>query len=174
MDPFARPAGIVDATVCSPTGLLPGPDCVSPTREIFASGTVPTERERYYFKDSDGRISIDPPIEARDWARAAGLALRSDGASASRDALRITAPVSGTTIYFAPELSSHQVVVRAVAARGIDRVTFAIDGLVIGDAPGSDPWLVWPLETGSHTLRASAQLADGSIATVTSVFEVKR
>jgi penicillin-binding protein 1C len=174
MDPFVRPAGIVDATVCAPTGLLPGPDCVSPTREIFASGTVPTERERYYFKDPDGRISIDPPIEARDWARAAGLALRSDGASASRDALRITAPVAGTTIYFAPELSSHEVVLRAVAARGIERVTFAIDGLVIGDAPGSDPWLVWPLEPGSHTLRASAHLADGSIATVTSVFEVKR
>jgi penicillin-binding protein 1C len=174
MNPFVRPAGIVDATVCVPTGLLPGPGCASPTREIFAAGTVPTERETYYFKDSDGRISIDPPIEARDWARAAGLALRSDGASASRDALRIVAPVAGTTIYFAPELSSSQVVLRAVAARGIERVTFAIDGLVIGDAPGADPWVVWPLETGAHTLRASARLADGSVATVTSAFEVKR
>src|SRR5256885_6771038 len=43
IDPFVRPAGIVDATVCSPTGLLPGPDCASPTREIFATGTVPTD-----------------------------------------------------------------------------------------------------------------------------------
>jgi penicillin-binding protein 1C len=174
MDPFVRPAGIVDATVCAPTGLLPGPDCASPSREIFAAGTAPTESEHYYFKDPDGRISIDPPIEARDWARAAGLTLRSDGASASRDALRIVAPIAGTTIYFAPELSSRQVVLRAVAARGIARVTFAIDGLVIGDAPGSDPWVVWPLEPGAHTLRASAHLVDGSIATVTSAFEVKR
>src|SRR5438309_1983526 len=174
MDPFVRPAGIVDATVCAPTGLLPGADCASPTREIFAAGSVPTEREHYYSKDADGRISIDPPIEARDWARAAGLTLRSDGASASRDALRIVAPVAGATIYFAPELSSPQVVLRAVAVRGIERVTFAIDGLVIGDAPGSDPWLIWPLEQGTHTLRASAHLADGSIATVTSAFEVKR
>ncbi len=174
MDPFVRPAGIVDATVCAPTGLLPGPDCASPTREIFASGTAPTEREHYYLKDPDGRISIDPPIEAREWARAAGLPLRADGASASRDALRIVAPVAGTTIYFAPELPSNQVVLRAVAARGIERVTFAVDGVVIGDAPGSDPWLVWPLEPGAHTLRASAHLADGSIATVMSVFEVKR
>src|SRR6266550_1352251 len=166
--------GNVDATVCAPTGLLPGPDCASPTREIFATGSVPTEREHYYSKDADGRISIDPPIEARDWARAAGLTLRSDGASASRDALRIVAPVAGATIYFAPELSSPQVVLRAVAARGIERVTFAIDGLVIGDAPDSDPWLIWPLEQGTHTLRASAHLADGSIATVTSAFEVKR
>src|SRR5438094_8122837 len=174
MDPFVRPAGIVDATVCAPTGLLPGPDCASPTREIFAAGSVPTEREHYYSKDADGRISIDPPIEARDWARAAGLTLRADGASASRDALRIVAPVAGATTYFAPELSSPQVVLRAVAVRGIERVTFAIDGLVIGDAPGSDPWLIWPLEQGTHTLRASAHLADGSIATVTSAFEVKR
>jgi penicillin-binding protein 1C len=174
MDPFVRPAGIVEATVCAPTGLLPGPDCASPTREIFAAGTVPTERERYYSKDPDGRISIDPPIEARDWARTAGLTLRSDGVSASRDALRILTPITGTTIYFAPELSSPEVVLRAVAARGIDRVTFAVDGLVVGDAPGSDPWVVWPLEPGAHSLRASAHLADGSIATVTSVFEVKR
>ncbi len=174
MDPFVRPAGIVEATVCAPTGLLPGADCASPTREIFAAGTVPTERERYYSKDADGRISIDPPIEARDWARAAGLALRSDGASTSGDALRITAPVAGTTIYIAPELSSPQVLLRAVAARGIERVTFAVDGLVIGDAPGTDPWILWPLVQGTHTLRATAHLADGSVVTVTSAFEVKR
>ncbi|MEK6208483.1 MAG: transglycosylase domain-containing protein [Chloroflexota bacterium] len=174
MTQFVRPAGIVDAAICAPTGLLPGPDCASPTREIFAAGTVPTEREKYYFKDVDGRISIDPPIEARDWARAAGLTLRSDGASASRDALRIVAPVAGTTIYFAPELSSDRLVLRAIAARGIERVTFSVDGVVIGDAAGTDPWVVWALQSGTHTLRASARLADGTVATVTSAFEVKR
>src|SRR5438093_653751 len=172
MDPFVRPAGIVDATVCAPTGLLPGPDCASPTREIFAAGSVPTEREHYYSKDADGRISIDPPIEARDWARAAGLTLRSDGASASRDALRIVAPVAGTTIHFAPEIASSQVLLRVVAARRIESVTFAIDRRVIGDAPGSDPALLWPLEVGGHTLRASARFADGSFATPTPASEV--
>jgi hypothetical protein len=74
----------------------------------------------------------------------------------------------------APETASSQLILRAVAARGIERVTFAIDGLVIGDAPGSDPWVLWPLELGRHTLRASAHLADGRVATVTSAFEVKR
>ena len=174
MSPFVRPAGIVDATICSPTGLLPGPDCASPTREIFATGTVPTDHETYYFREPDGRITIDPPIEARDWARAAGLTLRSDGATASRDVLRIVAPVAGTTIHFAPEIASSQLLLRVIAARGIENVTFAIDGRVIGDAPGSDPALLWPLELGGHTLRASARFADGSFATVTSVFEVKR
>jgi len=174
MSPFVRPAGIVDATICAPTGLLPGPDCASPTSEIFAAGTVPTAHETYYFKDPDGRISIDPPIEARDWARAAGMTLRSDGASTSLDVLRILAPVAGTTVHFAPEIASSQLLLRVVAARGIETVTFAIDGRVIGDASGSDPALLWPLELGGHTLRASARFADGSFATVTSVFEVKR
>ena len=174
MSPFVRPAGIVDATVCSPTGLLPGPDCASPTREIFAAGTVPTDHETYYSKDPDGRISIDPPIEARDWARAAGMTLRSDGASASRDVLRILAPIAGTIIHFAPEVASSQLLLRVVAARGVEKVTFAIDGRVIGDAPGSDPALLWPLELGGHTLRASALFADGSFATVTSAFVVKQ
>ena len=174
MSPFVRPSGIVEATVCTPTGLLPGPDCASPTSEIFAAGTVPTGHETYYVRDPDGRIAIDPPIEARDWARAAGLTLRSDGASASRDVLRILAPVAGTTIHFAPEIASSQILLRVVAARGIESVTFAIDGRVIGDAPGSDPALLWTLELGGHTLRASARFADGSFATATSAFEVKR
>src|SRR5256712_1567494 len=69
---YARPAGIVEATVCAPTGLLPGPDCPSPVRELFMAGTVPGESERYYGRDADGRITIDPPLEARCWAKRAG------------------------------------------------------------------------------------------------------
>ena len=157
MSPFVRPAGIVDATICSPTGLLPGPDCAAPLREIFVAGTVPTEHERYYSRDADGRIWIDPPIEAREWARAAGLAVRVDGANASSELVRILAPAGGTSLYFAPELRDQHVVVRAVA-----------------DAPGADPWVVWSLVEGKHVLRASAHLADGSSATATSTFEVKR
>src|SRR3989449_434890 len=84
LHPFVRPAGIVDATVCAPTGLLPGPDCASPMREIFAAGTTPTKSERYYVRDADGRIAIDPPIEARDWARAAGPHPRSECAGGAR------------------------------------------------------------------------------------------
>src|SRR5438309_1191865 len=174
MRPFVRPAGIVDATICSPTGLLPGSDCASPLREIFLAGTVPTEHERYYSRDADGRIWIDPPIEAREWARAAGLAVRVDGANGSSELVRILAPAGGTSLYFAPELRDQHVVVRAVAARGVDRVFFAIDGIAIGDAPGADPWVVWSLVEGKHVLRASAHLADGSSATATSTFEVKR
>ena len=82
-------------------------------------------------------------------------------------------PVPQSILYLAPELASQHAVLRAAAASGIDRVTFAIDGAVIGDAPASDPWLEWTLLPGRHVLRVSARLADGSLAIATSPFEVK-
>src|SRR5437867_3065757 len=169
MSRFARPAGIVDVTVCSPTGLLPGPDCPSPVRELFVAGTEPIAAERYYARDAEGRVSIDPPLEAREWARAAGLTLRADGASAPGAALRIVAPIAGSVFYIAPELRDEHLVIRAAAGTGVGRITFEIDGRIVGERPAAEPWLVWDLEPGQHTLRLSA---DGAPA-VTSTFEVK-
>ncbi|HEV8470432.1 MAG TPA: transglycosylase domain-containing protein [Candidatus Limnocylindria bacterium] len=174
MNAFVRPAGIVETTVCAPTGLLPGPDCPSPVRELFVAGTEPTAQERYYARDADGRITVDPPTEARDWARGAGLALKTGGLVPARDQLRVVAPVPGSTIYLAPELRAHELVLRAAAASGIDRVTFAIDGVAVGTAPAAAPWTVWALEVGLHTVRVSALLPDGSTASATAIFEVKR
>jgi penicillin-binding protein 1C len=174
MSAFARPAGIVEATVCSPTGLLPGPDCPSPVRELFVAGTEPSAQERYYGRDTEGRITVDPPTDARDWARSAGLALKTDGVPPARDALRVVAPVPGSTVYLAPELRTQQLVLRAAAAGGIHRLTFAIDGVSVSEVPATAPWTVWTLEVGAHTLRVSALLPDGSTVTATSMFEVKR
>jgi len=174
MSAFARPAGIAEATVCAPTGLLPGPDCPSPVRELFVAGTEPTAQERYYARDAEGRITVDPPTEARDWARAAGLAIKTDGIPPARDQLRVVAPVPGSTVYLAPELRTQELVLRAAAASGIDRVTFAVDGVTVGTAPAAAPWTTWALEVGLHTLRLSAHLPDGSTATASSLFEVRR
>src|SRR5437870_3266771 len=174
MNEFVRPAGIVETTVCAPTGLLPGPDCPSPVRELFVAGTEQTAQERYYARDAEGRITVDPPTEARDWARAAGLAIKTDGIPPARDQLRVVAPVPGSTVYLAPELRTQELVLRAAAASGIDRVTFAVDGVTVGTAPAAAPWTTWALEVGLHTLRLSAHLPDGSTATASSLFEVKR
>jgi penicillin-binding protein 1C len=174
MSEFARPSGIIETTVCAPTGLLPGPDCPSPVRELFVAGTEPTAHERYYSRDADGRITVDPPTEARDWARAAGLWLKTGGSPPARDQLRVVAPVPGSTVYLAPELRTRELVLRAAAASGIDRVTFAIDGVAVGTASAAAPWTVWVLEVGVHTLRVSALLPDGSTASATAIFEVKR
>jgi membrane carboxypeptidase/penicillin-binding protein PbpC len=63
----ARPPGLVERTVCAPTGLLPGAHCPTPMRELFVSGTEPAASEQAYVRASDGRIAFDPPAEARAW-----------------------------------------------------------------------------------------------------------
>jgi membrane carboxypeptidase/penicillin-binding protein PbpC len=63
----ARPAGLVERTVCAPTGLLAGAHCPAPMRELFVAGTEPTATEQAYVRGADGRIAFDPPAEARAW-----------------------------------------------------------------------------------------------------------
>ena len=171
---YAPPPGIVEATICAPTGLLPGPECPSPARELFVAGTEPTTRERYYARDAQGAITIDPPTEARAWAHDAGLALAGAATSSGPDLLRAVAPADGSVYWLAPELSTQQLILRAAAAPGLGRVAFEIDGQRVGDAAAGDPWLVWALEPGRHTLRVSASRADGTLAVAVSTFEVRR
>jgi len=108
--PFSRPEGLVESEVCEPTGLLPGPWCLQPRRELFIAGSQPTATETYYraldvcastgeiaspscpAEEVVARVFVFPPPEVVPWAREAGLplalsALESpDGAaSVSRD-----------------------------------------------------------------------------------------
>ena len=166
---YARPAGIAEVTVCAPTGLLPGSDCQSPVRELFVAGTEPVTRETYWVRGDDGRIAIDPPVEARTWADDAGLHLSGRPRMAD-DPLRIVAPVPGSVFWLAPELGPQRMILRAAAAPGIERLTFEIDGHVLGVAPAGDPQFTWALDPGRHVLRVSAP----GVAAVTSTFEVKQ
>lgn len=169
MSPFARPAGIVETTVCAPIGLLPGPECRSPVRELFVAGTEPVTRETYWVRDGDERIAIDPPVEARAWAYDAGL-LVSERARAASEPLRIVAPAAGSVFWLAPELGSQRMILRAAAAPGIERLTFELDGKILGVTTAGDPQLMWALDVGKHVLRVSAP----GFAAVTTSFEVKR
>ena len=171
---YARPAGIVDATVCAPTGLLPGPHCPSAVRELFIAGTEPTARERYYVLDASGTLAIDPPTEARAWARDAGFTLAFGDRPAVADPLRIVAPAGGTVFWLAPELGSQRLLLRAAAAPGIDRVTFELDGRTIGTAPADDLTLAVALDPGSHVLRLRGLLPDGTVAVAAASSEVRR
>ncbi len=164
---YDRPAGVVEATVCAPTGLLPGPACPTPVRELFVAGTEPTAVERYYTRDAAGRVVIDPPLEARPWAAEAGLLLYAGRAAG--DAVRIVSPAPGSVLVLAPELAEQAIVLRAALAPGVERVTFAIDGTVVGEAGASDPSVLWTLSPGTHVLRVSAGTSQA-----TSVFEVRR
>jgi penicillin-binding protein 1C len=166
---YARPANVIESTICAPTGLLPGSDCQSPVRELFVAGTQPVTHESYYLRDADGRIAIDPPVEARGWAYDAGLSVSSRSRTAD-DPVRIVAPVSGSVIWLAPELGLQRLLLRATAAPGTTRLTFEIDGTVVGVTDAGDAQITWSLDAGKHVLRVSAP----GLAAATSSFEVKR
>jgi hypothetical protein len=72
--------------------------------------------------------------------------------------------------WIAPELGVQRMVFRVAAAPGIERLTFEIDGKVVGVAAAGDPQVTWALDPGQHVLRVSAP----GVAAVTSAFEVKR
>ncbi len=89
--PFARPPGIVEQTICVEGGMLPGPSCPATRLERFVAGTQPTRID-----DTHVLMRVDPlhncrippqapaalgvertyrllPAEAESWALASGL-----------------------------------------------------------------------------------------------------
>jgi penicillin-binding protein 1C len=171
---YARPPGIIEATACAPTGLRPGPFCPSPVRELFVAGTEPVAVEHYYTRDANGAIAVDPPAEARAWAGDAGLLLAAAAPARPGDPIRIVAPAAGSVFWFAPELGAQQLALRAAAAPGTERLTFMVDGAIVGDASPADPTIMWTLVPGRHTLQVSGSLASGGPVSGVVAFEVRR
>lgn len=167
----AMPAGIEEAVVCAPTGLLPGPDCPHPQREIFAAGTVPQATETYYVRETDGTVAINPPAEAIAWARDAGLQIAAGAGGGER--VRIIDPQPGSVYFLAPELRAQELSLRAETPADAIGVTVSINGTALAEIPPGDGRLVWALQPGVHELRIAARLRDGSIAVATSTFEVR-
>ncbi|MGE3076131.1 MAG: transglycosylase domain-containing protein [Dehalococcoidia bacterium] len=168
-----RPEGLVEATVCSPTGLLPGTDCPNPVRELFVAGTVPSESENYYVREADGEVAVAPPPAALAWAHDAGLRLVSDYGQSTPGALRIVSPGNGSTLFLAPELASQEVLLRASAGPGARAITFLVNGETAGTVAGGDVSLVYPLHAGHYEVKATARYEDGTTDIATSTFEVK-
>ncbi len=109
--PFARPDGIVDVTICAPSGMLATPECPRTRVEHFRAGSEPTERD-----DQFQRIAIDRatglragpetpanrvgervfwalPAPYRNWMVAQGIALLPP-AAAPQPALAAAAPLA--------------------------------------------------------------------------------
>ncbi len=90
---FERPAGLVEAQVCSLSGLLAGPDCPHRVTELFLEGTQPTAactmHRRVYLDRATGlpatadtpfdriveRVITLLPPEAQEWAEEQGMAV---------------------------------------------------------------------------------------------------
>jgi penicillin-binding protein 1C len=174
MGRFVRPPGIVDEIVCAPTGLLPGPDCLSPVRELFVAGTEPVTHEHYFTRAADGSLAVDPPTEAAAWAQDAGLRLAA-APPLAKDTVRIVSPADGSVFWLSPELGRQQLVLRAVvAAGGADHLTFLIDGVAVADTSTADPSALWQLAAGPHTVSVDVALSSGGSTTASATFEVRR
>ena len=90
---FERPAGLVEAEVCSLSGCLAGPDCPHRVTELFLEGTEPTAactmHRRVYLDRATGlpatadtpfdrvveRVVTLLPPEAQEWAEEQGMAV---------------------------------------------------------------------------------------------------
>ncbi len=90
-DGWTAPAGITEMDVCDPSGMLPTRDCPAIVREVFASGSEPTQLDNLYrvFEVNretgylatvftppqlvETRVYMVVPPEAREWAAANGV-----------------------------------------------------------------------------------------------------
>ncbi len=89
--PFPRPPGIVELSICAPSGLLPTPECPRVRRERFIAGTEPTRPDDQFVRVpvdlATGRLATaeTPPArvqeriywrlgpEYADWMEAQGI-----------------------------------------------------------------------------------------------------
>lgn len=95
-DGWTAPAGITQMDVCDPSGMLPTEDCPTVVREVFASGSEPTQPDNLYRAYEINRetgflatvftppqlvekqVYMNFPPEARAWAEANGFSTPPD------------------------------------------------------------------------------------------------
>ncbi len=165
---FQPPAGVVRATVCAPTGLLPGQACPAPMEEWFLAGSEPQTTEAYYVRQGVA-LAINPPAEARAWAQDAGWQVASGG----ERGVAVVQPAPGSVLYPAPALGRSGLVLRASVPPSATSVEFYVDGRHAGTSTGARPEVPWTLDPGVHELRVVAYLPGGGRAEANSAYEVR-
>jgi hypothetical protein len=103
---WSQPSGVTTQRICSPSGLLPTEACPNVVNEVFLAGNEPVQADNLYRRVMinretgllatvftppalvEARVTMDVPVEARDWALAAGLPLTPTG----YDAIRVPVP----------------------------------------------------------------------------------
>jgi len=171
--------------VCAPSGLRPTNDCPQRHIEWFIEGTQPeafdTVWQAFEIDTRSGLLADETtpdqnrarrvfeilPQEARDWAARSGIpqppqvVTRVD---AHDDALRLLAPDPYTVFELSPLLppDSQRIRLTAGAPANTRRISYRLDGVLLG-AVDASPWAMWwPLQLGEHTLIAEAVLDDGT------------
>ncbi|MCC7207486.1 MAG: penicillin-binding protein 1C [Anaerolineae bacterium] len=189
---FTRPDGVVQAEVCSASGLLPTEFCPSRRLEWFIEGTTPMQRDTMFqartIDAATGALATEStpverrttrvyqvlPQEARDYAlkhdieQPPGGAPAADAAQAGQpDALRLIMPDPFTVYQLNPQIPFELQKIRFAAAvpRNTEYVAFMLDGEEIAAAYAEPWWVWWELTPGPHTLTATAHLLDGAQTT---------
>jgi membrane peptidoglycan carboxypeptidase len=150
---WTAPPGITAIDVCDPSGMLPTRDCPAIVREVFASGSEPTQPDNLYRAYEinretgylatvftppqlvESRVYMAVPPEAREWAAANGLPAPPDSYDAIQPVtLNPNVNISSPTMF--ADLRG-QVEIRGTAA-GEDLDTFR---LLVGQGLNPADWI---------------------------------
>lgn len=172
--PFPRPEGLVQAQVCTLSGLLPTPQCPNTSLEWFIAGTEPTQPDNLYreiWVDGLPVTALDLPAAAFPWARSQGLPLVADLEPASvNDAappLVLIAPAADVTYRLSADLDpqSQQIPIQAESRQPLTRLSVIVDGKVFATLTSAPYVTWWQLTVGEHRIWLEAVAADGQILT---------
>lgn len=195
---FTRPDGLVRLEVCALSGLLVTENCPRTRREWFIEGTQPTEPDNLYqafrIDNRTGLIAEEMtppenqvrrvfavlPQEAREWASRNGYPPLPQYANAqtlitmpdTQAGLRLLSPDPYTNFQISPltPLETQRLRFSVGVPPETIRVTYRLNGDVIGTVEQA-PWsLWWTLALGEHQLTAEAELRDGSRQTTAPIF----
>lgn len=170
---FPRPHGIVEVEVCSLSGKLPSSHCPHRRKELFISGTEPTETcslhqlvridlltglpaspstppERVMEK-----VVIVFPPEAHAWARERGLPLFHQRPAEEGPILIVSPrPNSRYRLVSSVPVEEQKAEILVETALLLDKVEIVIDGVKVASLKSPPYRFMWPLREGKHKLFA--------------------
>ncbi len=182
---FPRPPAITERRICSPSGLLPTPDCQRLRTERFIAGTEPTKPDTQ-FQRIDGQVRWVLPPEYDEWAESQALHQTHNAArkvaenptlSSTRSALRLNTPANLSAFQLHPgrPVESQRIRVNGYVTDGAQwaALRLVVDGEVLAQA--EDVARIdarWTLEAGDHEIwlegkpTANSPVVRSNIATV--------
>ena len=162
VQPFARPAGLVDVEVCALSGELPGPDCPHRIVETFIAGTEPSTVCTLHQR-IDGVVYTVLPPEAQAWAREHNLPQPSSASASPTPQLRITSPDAGAVYRIDPAQprEAQKIVISVVSDAQFEQIKLFIDDLPVVQFTSPPYAHLWRLEPGTHTFSAVGFTSDG-------------
>ena len=179
--PFARPDGLVQAQVCTLSGMLPTPLCPNTQTEWFLAGTEPSQPDTLYrqvWADGQPSVALDLPASAFPWARSQGLPLLADlgpfdhtqggpDSVSQAPSLAMISPTADATYRLSADLGpqAQQIPIQAESRQALTRLSVIVDGNVFVTLT-SAPYLTWwPLTVGEHRIWLEAVSVDGQVFT---------